>query len=148
MPVGARSAIVRRSIIAAAMAATMAGGLSVACDSASAQKRLADGIDNPMPRYYDYRTPRIFYRDEGPVAYYFYGYRDPPFADYRVPGYPPAVYLPPVYAAPVYAPPVNAYAPPVFPTAPAVPDVVIAPRPICGVYRYWRDDRCMDARGY
>ena len=146
----------RRSIIALVIAA--AGGLSLASDSAAGDyPRLPNGTDNLMPRYYDYRAPRAFYIDEAPVAYRLHGYPGQPYAANGPPPYPSAViiypapvYAPPMYAPSAYAPPVNAYAPPVqgYPVAPVVPNVVVRPQPICGVYRFWRDDRCVDARGY
>jgi len=148
---------VRRSIIALVIAA--ACGLSVVSDSAAGDyRRLPNGTDNLMPRYYDYRAPRAFYVDEAPVAYRLYGYPSQPYAANRPPPYPPAVIIypapvhaPPMYAPSAYVPPVNAYAPPPvqgYPVAPVVPNVVVRPQPICGVYRFWRDDRCVDARGY
>jgi hypothetical protein len=155
---------VRRSIIALVIAA--AGGLSLASNSAAGDyRRLPNGNDNLMPRYYDYRAPRAFYIDEAPVAYRLhgypgqpYGYPGQPYAANGPPPYPAAViiypapvYAPPAYAPSAYVPPVNAYAPPPvqgYPVAPVVPNVVVRPQPICGVYRFWRDDRCIDARGY
>ena len=63
----------RRSIIALVLAAT--GTLCLASNAAFAEHwRLPDGIDNPMPRYYDYRSPRVFYFDEAPIAFDAYGY--------------------------------------------------------------------------
>jgi hypothetical protein len=109
------------------------------------------------PRYYDYRAPRAFYIDEAPVAYRLHGYPGQPYGGSGPPPYPAAViinpapvYAPPMYAPSAYAPPVKAYAPPVqgYPVAPVVPNVVVRPQPICGVYRFWREDRCIDARGY
>jgi len=151
---------VRRSTIALIVAA--AGALSVASDGAFADyRRWPNGIDNPMPRYYDYRSPRAFYPDEAPVAYRLYGYPHQPYVANRLPAYPPvavplaAQYLPPAspgFYAPagapgpaMYLPPANVYAPP-FQGYRAAP-VVVAPQPICGVYRFWRVDRCVDARG-
>jgi hypothetical protein len=158
---------VRRSTIP--LIAIAAGALSVASDGALADyRRLPSGIDNPMPRYYDYRSPRAFYADEAPVAYRLYGSPHQPYVANQRPAYPPAAviyvppaqYLPPaqiplVYApagAPgpaMYLPPANVYAPPVqgYRAAPVVPNVVVAPQPLCGVYRFWRGDRCVDARG-
>ena len=146
----------RRSIIALVMAA--AGGLSLASNSAAGDYfRLPNGNDNLMPRYYDYRAPRAYYIDEAPVAYRVYGYPNQPYAGTPPPPYPPAVVVYPapaplpMYAPSAYVPPVNAYAPPAvqgYRVAPVVPSAVVRPQPICGVYRYWRDDRCVDARGY
>jgi hypothetical protein len=163
-----RRAIVRRSTIAFVIAA--AGGLSLANNGAAGEyRRLPDGVDNPMPRYYDYRAPRAFYIDQAPVAFRLNGYPNQPYPNQPygagpIPPYPPAavIYPPPVYAPPVnappmyapaaaYAPPINAYAPPVqgYPVAPVVPNVVVVrPQPLCGVYRFWQGDRCVDARGY
>ena len=146
----------RRSTIAFVIAA--AGGLSVVSDSAAGDsRRLPNGVDNLMPRYYDYRAPRAFYIDEAPVAYRLHGYPGQPYVGNGPPPYPPAVivypapvYAPPMYAPSAYAAPVNAYSPPPaqgYPVAPVVPNVVVRPQPLCGVYRFWRDDRCIDARG-
>jgi hypothetical protein len=105
-----------------------ASALSLMCGGASAQWRIPEGNDNLMPRYYDYRAPRAFYWGGAPVAYGAYGY------SYL----PPAVYpAPSAYGAPAYG-----YGPPVARSLP------VAPRPICGVYRYWNGERCLDARGY
>jgi hypothetical protein len=157
---------VRRPIIA--LIAAAAGELSLASGSAAGDYwRLPNGNDNLMPRYYDYRAPRAFYIDEAPVAYRLhglpnqpYGYPNQPYAANGTPPYPPAVIIypapvpaPPIpmYAPSAYVPPVNVYAPPPvqgYPIAPVVPNVMVRPQPICGVYRFWRDDRCVDARGY
>jgi hypothetical protein len=147
---------VRRSTLAFVIAA--AGGLSVVSDSAAGDyRRWPNGNDNLMPRYYDYRAPRAFYIDEAPVAYRLHGYPNQPYAGSGPPLYPPAViiypapvYAPPMYAPSAYAPPVSAYSPPRaqgYPVAPVAPNVVVRPQPLCGVYRFWRDDRCIDARG-
>jgi hypothetical protein len=122
-----------RPLVIAAIA--VAGGLSLVPDGASAQWRIPEGNDNLMPRYYDYRAPRAYYWDGAPVAFGAYGY------SYL----PPAVYpAPPVYGAPAYG-----YGPPVARAPQAVaPSLPVAPRPICGVYRYWNGERCLDARGY
>ena len=145
-----------RSIIALVTAA--AGGLTLASNSAAGDYfRLPNGNDNLMPRYYDYRAPRAYYIDEAPVAYRLHGYPGQPYSAYRPPAYPPAVVVYPapmplpMYAPSAYVPPVNAYAPPPvqgYRVAPVVPNAVVRPQPICGVYRFWRDDRCVDARGY
>ncbi len=152
-----------RSIIALVIA--VAGGLSLASNSAAGDYfRLPNGNDNLMPRYYDYRAPRAYYIDEAPLAYRLYGYRNQPYgylgqpdAATPPPPYPPAVVVYPapaplpMYAPSAYVPPVNAYAPPPvqgYRVAPVVPNAVVRPQPICGVYRFWRDDRCVDARGY
>jgi hypothetical protein len=88
---------------------------------------LPTGIDNPRPRYYDYHPPSVYYEHSGPVAFDFSG---------------EAAVAYDVGAAPDYSGPGYGYlaAPPVV--------VEIVPRPICGVYRYWRDGVCRDRRGY
>jgi hypothetical protein len=119
---------VRRRTLAIIIA--VASGSSLLGQGAAAQWwDLPDGIDNPRPRYYDYHPPGVFYGDAGPVGF-------------AVPGY---------VAAPDAASPANGtagygYGAPPYPTAGVV--VPIAPRPICGVYRYWRDGVCLDRRGY
>jgi hypothetical protein len=132
----------RRSALAA-LAAAAACGASVLCGGASAQGVLPNGPDTLMPRYYDYRAPRVFYWDQGPVGYRAYGYVYPPYALYAPAPSPPVAYAPPAYAP---AAGVYGYAPQAV--APAPPGPLVAPRPICGVYRYWNGERCMDARGY
>jgi len=117
---------VRRSMFAALVAATSAS--SLLCGGATAQWwDLPDGIDNPRPRYYDYHPPGVFYDSPGPVGFGFSGYVAAPSA--------------PAYGASDYGYAASPY------SAPAVA-VPIAPRPICGVYRYWRDGVCRDRRGY
>src|SRR5262249_21815493 len=129
------------------------------------QQRLPDGVDSLMPRYYEYRAPRAFYVDEGPVAlrvevnpiqpplYPGQPYAAPAPASYSASGiiHPAAGYLPPLHAPPAYAPPLSAYAPPAGPGYPppeVAPTGGVPAQPICGVFRYWRDGRCIDARGY
>jgi hypothetical protein len=119
-----------------------------ASDSAIADGwRLPDGSDNAMPRYYDYRAPRVYYRDEAPVAFRLEGYQQGPSAPY-----PPAVvYLPPAPPVPSYAPTGAYLPPPAYPPQPggyAPPPIpALAVKPICGVYRFWNGERCVDARG-
>src|SRR5262245_55285005 len=123
-------ASVHRSMFAAVI--VVAGGSSLMGQGAMAQWwNLPDGIDNPRPRYYDYHPPGVFYGDPGPVGFAASGFLAAPLAasppsSYGSAGY---GYLPPPYAAPSVALPV-------------------APRPLCGVYRYWRDGICVDRRGY
>lgn len=109
------------------------------CHTAAAESwLLTDGVDNARPRYYDYRAPRRYYYDDAPMAL-------------RLP--PPAfLYAMPAQPAPPYAP-TGAYLPaPGYPSpdygyvAPPTPPAVRA-RPICGVYRFWNGERCIDARG-
>jgi hypothetical protein len=121
---------VRRSMFAAVIAVT--SGSPFLCGGASAQWRdLPDGIDNPRPRYYDYHAPQVFYGDSGPVGFGFSEFVTVPY-----------VASPDLaQASPGYG---YAGSPQLEP--PAV--VPIAPRPICGVYRYWRDGLCRDRRGY
>jgi hypothetical protein len=107
--------------------------LAMAQSAAAQDFPIPNGIDNPMPRYYDYRAPRAFYGDDAPIAFDWqpgapvYGYRAPP----------------PAYGSQSYG--YRAYDGPSL-RAEVMPGP--APRPICGVYRYWRDGRCIDARGY
>ncbi|HJZ33846.1 MAG TPA: hypothetical protein VKF35_22205 [Hyphomicrobiaceae bacterium] len=113
----------RRSMLAAVVAGMSAS--SFLCPGASAEWwYLPNGIDNPMPRYYDYRSPGVFYGNPGPVGFEASGPLAAPYA-----------------AAPTYGG--YGYAAAVPPAA-----VVVPVRPICGVYRYWRDGVCRDRRGY
>jgi hypothetical protein len=113
----------RTTLVAVVVVATV-----FQCQGATAQWwDLPDGIDNPRPRYYDYHPPGVFYGDAAPVGFAASGYVAVPYAPAPAPatgGY--------GYGAPPY------------------PGVVapIAPRPLCGVYRYWRDGVCLDRRGY
>ena len=108
----------------------VASGMSLLSEGAAAQWwDLPDGVDNPRPRYYDYHPPGVFYGDAGPVGFAASGYVAAPLV--ANPGYAPAGY---------------GYGAPPYPTAGVV--VPIAPRPLCGVYRYWRDGVCLDRRGY
>jgi hypothetical protein len=119
---------VRRRTFAAIIA--VASGSSLLCHGAAAQWwDLPDGIDNPRPRYYDYHPPGVFYGDPGPVGFAVFGYVAPPSA-----------------AGPAIGAAGYGYGAPPYPTAGVV--VPIAPRPLCGVYRYWRDGVCLDRRGY
>ena len=137
---------------AIALVAATAAAFCVMSNSAFADPwRLPDGNDNLMPRYYDYRTPNVFYFDEAPVAFAVHGYAPayavgspPPAAAYVPPPPVPPVYLPAgAYPPTRNLPPAYGYAPP----AQLSPVVPVAPRPICGVYRFWSGDRCIDARG-
>lgn len=120
----------RRSIFVAVV--VVAGGLSLLCQGAKAQSwNLPDGIDNPRPRYYDYHPPGVFYSDAAPVGFATPDFLAVPFVASPPAGYGGAGYG---YIAPPYA-------------APSVA-VPVAPRPLCGVYRYWRDGICVDRRGY
>jgi hypothetical protein len=131
-----QEAVVCRSISAALIVVATAS--SFLCGSASAQSRvIADGLDNPRPRYYDYHPPGVFYGGAGPVGYNVYGYVAP------VPVYPGGGFAAAAYGAPVYGYTSLGYAAPRV-VAPVVP----VARPICGVYRYWRNGRCLDRRGY
>ena len=131
-----RSATTR--VFAAAIGLFLVGG------GAHAQyRRLPDGVDNLMPRYYDYRAPRTYYFDDAPIGFEGYQYGPPAVI------YPPASPVPQGYA-PAGAYPPRAYAPPVYGYAPPVQAYPVAPtpvRPVCGPYRFWRDGRCIDARG-
>jgi hypothetical protein len=117
---------VRRSMFAAVI--VVAGGGSLLCEGATAQWwNLPDGVDNPRPRYYDYHPPGVFYGDAGPNGFSVSGFvAAPPPPSYGSAAY---GYIGSPYAAPSLALPV-------------------APRPLCGVYRYWRDGICVDRRGY
>ena len=118
----------RRATFAAVIAA--ASGSLLLCQGAAAQWwDLPDGIDNPRPRYYDFHPPGVFYGDAGPVGFAASGYVAAPYAGG------------PVYGAGGYG-----YGAPPYPSAGVI--VPIAPRPLCGVYRYWRDGVCVDRRGY
>jgi hypothetical protein len=158
---------IRRDIVrwwSVALAAAAASGLLVANAGAADyyQQRLPDGVDTLMPRYYDYRAPRAYYPDEAPVALRIdvnpgaVGYFPQPYVGVLPPPSAPAPIVTPVGAPVAYAPsgypaPVGAYAPPPVPgyaPAPVVPTVGARSQPICGVFRYWRDGRCVDARGY
>ena len=146
------------------LAAAAASGLLIANASAADyyQQRLPDGVDTLMPRYYDYRAPRAYYIDEAPVALRIdvnpgpLGYAPQPYVGVPPPPSAPAAIVTPVAAPLAYAPsgypaPVGAYAPPPvqgYAPAPIAPTVGARPQPICGVFRYWRDGRCVDARGY
>jgi hypothetical protein len=123
-----------------------ASGLSAAADAGD-RWRLPDGADNPMPRYFDYHPPKVFYFDEMPVAFRLQGRPSQPYAN-GIPTYPPAVILYPAPAYPVPGPALHMH--PGYPVTPVVPNVVtpVPLQPICGVFRYWRDGRCIDARGY
>jgi hypothetical protein len=130
----------RRAIVSAAavLACTFTGG-----DSAAAQHwRVPDGYDNQTPRYYDYRAPRAYYPDEAPAALHV----PPPLAVIPPP-------VPPAPPAPPHAPTGANLAPSVYPpppygyVVPLVPYAPITARPICGVYRFWSGERCIDARG-
>lgn len=135
-----------RAIVATASVAACA---LAAGDSATAQHwRIPDGYDNAAPRYYDYRAPRAYYPDEAPAALRL----DRPL----VIAPPPAVAAPPPPAAPapLYAPTGANLLPPTYPQPPAYgyaapppPYPAAIARPICGVYRFWSGDRCIDARG-
>ena len=131
-----------------ALAAAAASGLLVANTSAADyyQQRLPDGVDTLMPRYYDYRAPRAYYPDEAPAALRLDGpvVVAPPAAVVPVPPAPPAPPYAPTGAnlpPPAYPPPAYGYA------APLTPYPAANIRPICGVYRFWSGDRCIDARG-
>ena len=83
--------------------------------------------DNPRQRYYDYHPPGVFYGDAGPNGFSASGFvAASPLPSYGSAGY---GYIGSPYAAPSVA-------------------VPVAPRPLCGVYRYWRDGICVDRRGY
>ena len=102
------------------------------CAGAAAQSRdLPDGLDNPRPRYYDYHPPGVFYGGPAPVGFAFSGYLAAPYATGAATpfGTPGDGYTASPYAAPSLV-------------------VPLAPRPLCGVYRYWRDGACIDRRGY
>jgi hypothetical protein len=108
--------------------------------------RIPDGYDNATPRYYDYRAPRAYYPDEMPAALRLNGplVVAPPPAVVPVPPAPPAPPYAPTGAIlppPAYPPPAYGYA------APLTPYPAANVRPICGVYRFWSGDRCIDARG-
>jgi len=119
---------VRRATFAAVIAAV--SGSLLLCQGAAAQWwDLPDGIDNPRPRYYDYHPPGVFYGNAGPVGFAASGYVAAPPAE-----------------APTSAPGGYGYGAPPYPAAGVI--VPIAPRPLCGVYRYWRDGVCVDRRGY
>jgi hypothetical protein len=147
---------VRRATLAAVIAAV--SGSLLLCQGAAAQGRdLPDGIDNPRPRYYDYHPPGVFYGDTGPVGFAASGYVVAPYAQapaygaggyaYSAPPYPASGYVAAPYAqAPAYGAGGYAYSAPPYPAAGVI--VPIAPRPLCGVYRYWRDGVCIDRRGY
>jgi hypothetical protein len=156
-------AAVHRSILA--LAAAMLSGLLTEANAADYyQQRLPDGVDSLMPRYYEYRAPRAFYIDEGPVALRVQVTPNPPpvypgqpFAAPAPAPYPPsgivqpaAGYLPLLGAPPAYGSPVSGYGPPPATgyAGPAVAPTAVPAQPICGVFRYWRDGRCIDARGY
>ena len=134
----------RRAIVAMASVAVCTFAASI---GAIAQHwRIPDGYDNATPRYYDYRAPRAYYPDEAPAALRL----DGPL----VVAPPPAVVpVPPAPPAPPYAPtgailPPPAYPPPAYGyAAPLAPYPAANIRPICGVYRFWSGDRCIDARG-
>ena len=116
----------RRTMLVAVIA--VASGSLLICEGAAAQWwDLPDGIDNPRPRYYDYHPPGVFYGDAAPVGFAASGYGVAPYIAGPPPG--TAGYG---YGAP---PSPGGVAP-------------IAPRPLCGVYRYWRDGVCLDRRGY
>src|SRR5262245_92294 len=122
-------ASVRRSMLAAVV--VVAGGSSLLCQGANAQWwDLPDGIDNPRPRYYDYHPPGVFYSGPGPVGFSASEFLVAPNAASPAPAYGATGYG---YMAPYAAPSV------------AVP---VAPRPLCGVYRYWQNGICVDRRGY
>jgi hypothetical protein len=117
---------VRRSMFAAVI--VVAGGASPLSQGAMAQWwNLPDGVDNPRQRYYDYHPPGVFYGDAGPNGFSASGF----VAASPLPSYGSAGdgYIGSPYAAPSVA-------------------VPVAPRPLCGVYRYWRDGICVDRRGY
>jgi hypothetical protein len=153
---------VRRSSVVLAAAAASAVLVATAHAADYYQQRLPDGVDTLMPRYYDYRAPRAYYIDEAPVALRIdvnpgpLGYAPQPYAAVPPPPSPPATIVTPVGAPLAYAPsgypaPVGAYAPPPvlgYGPAPVVPTLGARSQPICGVFRYWRDGRCVDARGY
>ena len=119
----------RRSMFAAVI--VLASGVSLLSQGTFAQwSDLPDGIDNPRPRYYDYHPPGVFYSDPGPVGFAASEFLVAPNAASPAPAYGAAGYG---YMAPYAAPSV------------AVP---VAPRPLCGVYRYWQNGICVDRRGY
>ena len=119
----------RRSLFAAVL--VLASGLSLLSQRAFAQWwDLPDGIDNPRPRYYDYHPPGVFYSGAGPVGFSASGVLLAPNPPDPAPAYGSTGYG---YLAPYPAPSI------------AVP---IAPRPLCGVYRYWQNGVCIDRRGY
>jgi hypothetical protein len=148
-----------RAIVATVSVAVCAVAAS---NSATAQHwRIPDGYDNATPRYYDYRAPRAYYYDDAPAALRL----DRPLVIAPPPLPPPvAVAPPPARPAPLYAPtgatlPPAAYPPPPYGyaappppaygyAAPPPPYPAAVARPICGVYRFWSGDRCVDARGY
>ena len=115
--------------LAALLAITSAS--SFLCGGAAAQWILPDGLDNPRPRYYDYHPPGVFYDGPAPVGFGFSGYLAAPYA---------------TAPAPAFGAPGEGYTASPY----AAPSVVVpfAPRPLCGVYRYWRDGVCIDRRGY
>ena len=125
----------RRAVVALVSIAVCA---FTVCDTAAAESwLLPDGVDNARPRYYDYRAPRPYYYDDAPMALRV----SPPAFIYAVPApayAPTGAYLPP----PAYPPPAYGYVAP-----PAPPPPVVRARPICGVYRFWNGERCIDARG-
>ena len=108
--------------------------------------RIPDGYDNATPRYYDYRAPRAYYPDEAPAAL-------------RLDG--PVVVAPPAAVVPrptcatgsALCPDRRQSAASRVPAtgiryaAPLTPYPAANIRPICGVYRFWSGDRCIDARG-
>ena len=133
-----------RAIAAVALVAvcTFAGSIGAVAQ----HWRIPDGYDNATPRYYDYRAPRAYYPDEAPVALRLNGplVVAPPPAVVPVPPAPPAPPYAPTGAIlppPAYPPPAYGYA------APLTPYPAANVRPICGVYRFWSGDRCIDARG-
>jgi hypothetical protein len=114
-----------------------------AINAAAQHWRVPDGYDNQTPRYYDYRAPRAYYPDEAPAALRL----QPPLVVIPPPAVAP---VPPAPPAPLYAPTGTNLAPSVYPPPPygyVVPYPPISARPICGVYRFWSGERCIDARG-
>jgi hypothetical protein len=121
-----------RAIVATA---SLAAWAIAASNSATAQHwRIPDGYDNATPRYYDYRAPRVYYPDEAPAALRL----DRPLV----------IAPPPAAPAPLHAPAGANLPPPAYGyAAPPPPYPAAVARPICGVYRFWSGDRCIDARG-
>jgi hypothetical protein len=118
---------VRRLTFAAVILSAI--GSSFLSEGAFAQwLDLPDGIDNPRPRYYDYHPPGVFYRDAGPVGFAASGFVVVPDPATPAPAYGSTGYMAPDAAPTVVVP--------------------IAPRPLCGVYRYWQNGICLDRRGY
>jgi hypothetical protein len=165
---------VRRSMFAAVL--VLVSGVLPSQGAFAQWWDLPNGIDNPRPRYYDYHPPGVFYGSAGPVGFAASGFLVAPNATSPAPAYGNAGYgyVAP-HPAPSVASPAPAYgsagygyvaphaAPSIASPAPAygsagygyvapyaAPSVAIpvAPRPLCGVYRYWQNGICNDRRGY